>query len=127
MKKTMKVSRTSKQKSKRIHLILKTIKSLNKKKFLIKSKLQNTKEILSPHNTSQYLISNNSTPFYPEEEDDLDISFTPTPLNLFIDPFTDIIKIDSVNTELKNSNLELELASTAAQSQDFTEMKLTTE
>jgi len=123
----MKVSRTSKQKSKRIHLILKTIKSLNKKKFLIKSKLQNTKEILSPHNTSQYLISNNSTPFYPEEEDDLDISFTPTPLNLFIDPFTDIIKIDSVNTELKNSNLELELASTAAQSQDFTEMKLTTE
>ncbi len=89
----MKVSRTSKQKSKRIHLILKTIKSLNKKKFLIKSKLQNTKEILSPHNTSQYLISNNSTPFYPEEEDDLDISFTPTPLNLFIDPFTDIIKI----------------------------------
>jgi hypothetical protein len=127
MKKTMKVSRTSKQKSKRIHLILKTIKSLNKKKFLIKSKLQNTKEILSPHNTSQYLISNNSTPFYPEEEDDLDISFTPTPLNLFTDPFTDIIKIDSVNTELKNSNLELELASTAAQSQDFTEMKLTTE
>jgi hypothetical protein len=127
MKKTMKVSRTSKQKSKRIHLILKTIKSLNKKKFLIKSKLQNTKEILSPHNTSQYLISNNSTPFYPEEEDDLDISFTPTPLNLFIDPFTDIIKIDSENTELKNSNLELELASTAAQSQDFTEMKLTTE
>ena len=123
----MKVSRTSKQKSKRIYLILKTIKSLNKKKFLIKSKLQNTKEILSPHNTSQYLISNNSTPFYPEEEDDLDISFTPTPLNLFIDPFTDIIKIDSVNTELKNSNLELELASTAAQSQDFTEMKLTTE
>ena len=123
----MKVSRTSKQKSKRIHLILKTIKSLNKKKFLIKSKLQNTKEILSPHNTSQYLISNNSTPFYPEEEDDLDISFTPTPLNLFIDPFTDIIKIDSENTELKNSNLELELASTAAQSQDFTEMKLTTE
>ena len=127
MKKTMKVSRTSKQKSKRIHLILKTIKSLNKKKFLVKFKLQNTKEILSPHNTSQYLISNNSTPFYPEEEDDLDISFTPTPLNLFIDPFTDIIKIDSVNTELKNSNLELELASTAAQSQDFTEMKLTTE
>ena len=123
----MKVSRTSKQKSKRSHLILKTIKSLNKKKFLIKSKLQNTKEILSPHNTSQYLISNNSTPFYPEEEDDLDISFTPTPLNLFIDPFTDIIKIDSENTELKNSNLELELASTAAQSQDFTEMKLTTE
>ena len=127
MKKTMKVSRTSKQKSKRSHLILKTIKSLNKKKFLIKSTLQNTQEILSPHNTSQYLISNNSTPFYPEEEDDLDISFTPTPLNLFIDPFTDIIKIDSVNTELKNSNLELELASTAAQSQDFTEMKLTTE
>ena len=123
----MKVSRTSKQKSKRIHLILKTIKSLNKKKFLIKSTLQNTQEILSPHNTSQYLISNNSTPFYPEEEDDLDISFTPTPLNLFIDPFTDIIKIDSENTELKNSNLELELASTAAQSQDFTEMKLTTE
>ena len=127
MKKTMKVSRTSKQKSKRSHLILKTIKLLNKKKFLIKSTLQNTQEILSPHNTSQYLISNNSTPFYPEEEDDLDISFAPTPLNLLIDPYTDMFKFGNENMEIKNSNNELELASTAAQSQDFTDMKLNKE
>ena len=100
MKKTLKVSRTSKSKSKRSHL---------------------------PHNTSQFLISNNSTPFYPEEEDDLDLSFAPTPLNLLIDPYTDIIKIDSENMEIKNINNELELASTAAQSQDFTDMKLTKE
>lgn len=128
MKKTLKVSITSKQKSKRSHLILKTIKSLSKTKFLIKSSSQNTQELfLSPHNTSQFLISNNSTPFYPEEEDDLDINFTPTPLNLFIDPYTDIIKIDCENMELKSTNNGLELASTAAQSQDFNDMKLTEE
>ena len=128
MKKTLKVSRTSKQKSKRSHLILKTIKSPTKKKSLIKFNSQNTPELfLSPHNTSQFLISNNSTPFYPEEEDDLDIDFIPTPLNLSIDPYTDIIKIGTENMELKNSNNELELASTAAQSQDFSDMKLTAE
>ena len=127
MKKTLKVSRTLKSKSKR-HLILKKIKSLSKKKFQIKSSSQNTQELfLSPHNTSQFLISNNSTPFYPEEEDDLDISFIPTPLNLFIDPYTDIIKFGNENMEIKNSNNELELASTAAQSQDFTDMQLTKE
>ena len=127
MKKTLKVSRTSKPKSKRSHLILKKIKSLARKKFLIKSKMCNTQDFLSPHNTSQYLISNNSTSFYPEEKDDLDIDLNPTPLSLLIDPYNDIVKIDSENTEFKNSNLELELASTAAQSQDFTEMKLTSE
>ena len=128
MKKTLKVSRTSKSKSKRSHLILKKIKSPSKKKFLIKSNSQNTQDlVLSPHNTSQFLISNNSTPFYPEEEDDLDLSFAPAPLNLLIDPYTDIIKIDSENMEIKNINNELELASTAAQSQDFTDMKLTKE
>ena len=128
MKKTLKVCRTSKKKSKRSHLILKTIKSLSKKKFLIKSISSNTQELfLSPHNTSQFLISNNSTPFYPEEEDDLDISFAPTPLNLLIDPYTDMFKFGNENMEIKNSNNELELASTAAQSQDFTDMKLTKE
>ena len=128
MKKTLKVSRTSKSKSKRSHLILKKIKSPSKKKFLIKSNSKNTQDlVLSPHNTSQFLISNNSTPFYPEEEDDLDLSFVPTPLNLLIDPYTDIIKIGSENMEIKNINNELELASTAAQSQDFTDMKLTKE
>ncbi len=32
-------------------------------------------EIVTPHNTSQYLIENNSTPFY--EDDDLDADFIP--------------------------------------------------
>ena len=128
MKKKLKVCRTSKPKSKRSHLILKTIKSLSKKKFLIKSISQKTQDLfLSPHNTSQFLISNNSTPFYPEEEDDLDISFAPTPLNLLIDPYTDMFKFGNENMEIKNSNNELELASTAAQSQDFTDMKLNKE
>ena len=100
----------------------------SKKKFLIKSNSQNTQDlVLSPHNTSQFLISNNSTPFYPEEEDDLDISFAPTPLNLLIDPYTDMFKFGNENMESKNSNNELELASTAAQSQDFTDMKLNKE
>ena len=128
MKKTLKVTRPSKSKSKRRHLIPKTIKSLSKKKFLINSSSLNTQELfLSPHNTSQFLISNNSTPFYPEEEDDLDISFAPTPLNLLIDPYTDMFKFGNENMESKNSNNELELASTAAQAQDFTDMKLNKE
>ena len=123
MKKMKKVHRTSKPKSKIIRLKLR--KKFICKKSSINSKFRNIQElILSPHNTSQYLISNNSTPFYPEEEDDLDFNFDPTPLDLAIGPYPQIVKIDDDNSEIENSNLELELASTAAQSQDFSEIKI---
>ena len=122
MKKMKKVHRTSKPKSKIIRANLR--KKFIRKKSSINSKFLKTQElVLSPLNTSQYLISNNSTPFYPEEEDDLDFNFDPTPLELAIGPYPQYAKIDAENSEMKNTSLELELASTAAQSQDFSEIK----
>ena len=106
MKKMKKVHRTSKPKSKIIRANLR--KKFICKKSSINSKFLKTQElVLSPLNTSQYLISNNSTPFYPEE----------------IGPYPQYAKIDAENSEMKNTSLELELASTAAQSQDFSEIK----
>ena len=122
MKKMKKVHRTSKPKSKIIRANLR--KKFICKKNSINSKFLKTQElVLSPLNTSQYLISNNSTPFYPEEEDDLDFNFDPTPLELVIGHYPQYAKIDAENSEMKNTSLELELASTAAQSQDFSEIK----
>ena len=122
MKKMKKVHRTSKPKSKIIRANLR--KKFICKKSSINSKFLKTQElVLSPLNTSQYLISNNSTPFYPEEEDDLDFNFDPTPLELAIGPYPQYAKIDAENSEMKNTSLELELASTAAQWQDFSEIK----
>ena len=40
-------------------------------------------QIESPHNTSQFLIENGSTPFYEEEDDDIGMGFTPNSLMLF--------------------------------------------
>ena len=44
-------------------------KSIKRKRVFI--------QIESPHNTSQFLIENGSTPFYEEEDDDMDIDFSP--------------------------------------------------
>jgi hypothetical protein len=78
-------------------------------------------QIFSPPNTTQYLIENNSSPFYfdENEEDDFD-------LNLNLNP---LLSLDSGNVicstivqdglESKNLHSEYELASTAAQSQEF--------
>ena len=79
-------------------------------------------EIFSPHNTTGYLIENNSSPFIPEEED-LDIDLSPEPILPSIDTYSDLIKIENQIIEIKCPNLELELASTAAQSQDFSGSK----
>ena len=46
----------------------------------IKTHKKNLMEIVTPHNTSQYLIENNSTPFY--ADDDLDADFIPIHLLL---------------------------------------------
>ena len=60
-------------------------KGLNpRKRFFrtIKSCKKPIIQIESPRNTSQYLIENNSTPFFDENEDDDDCDFTPNPLLL---------------------------------------------
>ena len=127
MKKIKKVGKPLKSKPKR-RLVFFSLKNKSKKnlKFL-KSPKEDSINILSPHNTSQFLISNNSDPFYPEEEDDLDIDTNPNPFVIMLDINPDLIKIENENIEMKDSHLELELASTAAQSQDFTDRKLSFE
>ena len=102
---------------------------IHKKFNLVQYSLKDITQMLSPHNTTQYLIENNSSPFYfdENEEDSFDI-------NLNLNPF---ISLDSGNTvlssliqenfDLKNSHPEYELASTAAQSQEFQNFKLSFE
>ena len=67
MKRTLRKKKLSIPQKRHTHKIriLKKIKASNK----------NYMEIVTPHNTSQYLIENNSTPFY--EDDDLDADFIP--------------------------------------------------
>ena len=43
----------------------------------IKNSKKRNNQINAPHNTSQYLIENNSSPFY-EDEEDTDIDFIPS-------------------------------------------------
>lgn len=88
--------------------------------------LKNIPQILSPHNTTQYLIEYNSSPFFIDENDEEDFN-----LDLHLNPF---LSLDSRNTflssivqetqGLKDSHAENELASTAAQSQEFQNFKI---
>ena len=60
-------------------------KGLNPRKRFFKTIKSYKKPIIqieSPRNTSQYLIENNSTPFFDENEDEEDCDFTPNPLLL---------------------------------------------
>ena len=78
-------------------------------------------QIFSPPNTTQYLIENNSSPFYfdEDEEDNFDLNLNLNPLMLFDSRNTIFSSISQEGLDLKNSNLQYELASTAAQSQEF--------
>ena len=97
------------------------------KKFIFKKYLlKGIPQIFSPHNTTQYLIENNSSPFYFDEDEEANFD-----LNLNLNP---LLSLDSGNTifssispeglDLKNSHTEYELPSTAAQSQEFQNYKL---
>lgn len=84
--------------------------------------IKKPKDILSPHNTTQFLIANNSTSFYPEEEDDLDINISLNPLILF-DTKNPLLDFDM---EIENKNLdskEIEFASTAPSSHNTSDAK----
>ena len=60
-------------------------RGLNPLRRIFKSikRKRNFIQIESPHNTSQFLIENGSTPFYEEEDDDMDIDFSPNSLMFF--------------------------------------------
>ena len=123
MKKLKKVCKHSKSKPKK-RIIFLSLRRKSQRKFkLIPNLIHGIPEILSPHNTTGYLIENNSSSFFPEEED-LNIDLSPEPILPCIDTYSDLLKIENQNIEIKFPNLELELASTAAQSQDFSASKL---
>ena len=126
MKNLKKVGKHAKTKSKKRKAILNLRKNPERKLKLIPSVITEKPEIFSPHNTSEYLIANNSSSFLSEEDEDIDIDLNPDPFISFIEK-EDLIKIENQNLENKEPNLELELASTAAQSQDFSYSKLSFE
>ena len=100
---------------------------IHKKINLIQYSLKDIPQIFSPHNTTQYLIENNSSPFYFDEDEEEDFN-----LNLNLNP---LLSLDSGNTflgsfaqeEFKVSYSNNELASTAAQSQESQNFKLSIE
>ena len=102
---------------------------IHKKYNLIQYSLKDIPQILSPHNTTQYLIENNSSSFYfdENEEDNFDIDLNLNPLLSFDSGNTIFSVIIQENSDLKNSHPEYELASTAAQSQEFQNFKLSVE
>ena len=102
---------------------------IHKKFNLVQYSLKDIPQMLSPHNTTQYLIENNSSPFYfdENEEDSFDINLN---INPFISSDSGNILLSSLIQEsfdLKNSHPEYELASTAAQSQEFQNFKFSVE
>ena len=100
---------------------------IHKKINLIQYSLKDIPQIFSPHNTTQYLIENNSSPFYFDEDEEEDFN-----LNLNLNP---LLSLDSGNTflssfaqeEFKVSYPDNELVSTAAQSQESQNFKLSIE
>jgi hypothetical protein len=102
---------------------------IHKKYNLIQYSLKDIPQILSPHNTTQYLIENNSSSFYfdENEEDNFDIDLNLNPLLSFDSGNTIFSMIIQENSDLKNSHPEYELDSTAAQSQEFQNFKLSVE
>ena len=98
---------------------------IKKRKNDIKCKLfqcllKDISQILSPQNTTQYLMENNSSPFYSDEneENDFDINLELNPL-LSLDSGNTICSLIKEDQNLKKSYSELEFSSTAPQSQEM--------
>ena len=89
------------------------------KKFILKKhSLKRIPKIFSPHNTTQYLIENKSSPFYFDEDEEEDFD-----LNLSLNPLQ---SLDSGNTNtstvlqegFKATVSDYDIAPTAVQSQE---------
>ena len=122
MKKSKKCSYSSMMK-KKISIKMKRRRFL-KKISIFQNPLKNISQIYSPHNTSQYLIENSSSPFYFDEDEEqsleLDMNLNPMAKDKG-DSFCSAI------LDLKNENSEYDLPSTAAQSQEIQDYKLSIE
>ena len=98
---------------------------IHKKISIFQHPLKNISQIYSPHNTSQYLIDNSSSPFYfdEDEEQSLDKDMN---LNPMAKDEADSFFFNAI-LDIKNGNSEYDLPSTAAQSQEIQDYKLSIE
>ena len=120
MKKLKKINEAPKTKQKKIETFLRVKRNLIAKVKFSPKVIKKYSNMSSPYNTSQFLIANNSSSFYPEE-DDSDIHHNFLDLNPTFPCITDIIKEEEINQIFKDSNLDLELNSTAANSMNISE------
>ena len=125
MKKLKNIGKYSKSKPKKRIVFLGFRRKPRRKSKLIPTLIKEIPEILSPRNTTGYLVEYNSSTFYPKEELDID-------LNLDLEfplegEHSDLIKMENEDLEIKEPPLMLELVSTAAQSQDLRDSKLSFE
>ena len=120
MKKLKKINEAPKTKQKKIKTFLRVKRNLIAKFKFSPKVIKKYSNMSSPYNTSQFLIANNSSSFYPEE-DDSDIHHNFLDLNPTFPCITDIIKEEEINQIFKDSNLDLELNSTAANSMNISE------
>ena len=81
-------------------------KGLNKIKRIFKTIKKRRIEFKTPYNSSNFLIENNSSPFYDEDEDDIDTAFNPIPIffrkeynNLKSESILDIKNFNSCSTQ----------------------------
>ena len=61
----------------------------------IKQSKKNYYQINAPHNTSEYLIENNSSPFY-EDDDDINVDFIPFKNSILFKGLNIYISIDKI-------------------------------
>lgn len=120
MKKLKKINEAPKTKQKKIKTFLRVKRNLIANVKFSPKVIKKYSNMSSPYNTSQFLIANNSSSFYPEE-DDSDIHHNFLDLNPTFPCITDIIKEEEINQIFKDSNLDLELNSTAANSMNISE------
>ena len=120
MKKLKKINEAPKTKQTKIKTFLRVKRNLIAKVKFSPKVIKKYSNMSSPYNTSQFLIANNSSSFYPEE-DDSDIHHNFLDLNPTFPCITDIIKEEEINQIFKDSNLDLELNSTAANSMNISE------
>ena len=124
MKKSKKCSYSSRMK-KKISIKMKRRRIL-KKTSIFQHPLKNISQIYSPHNTSQYLIENSSSPFYFDEDEEQSLELD---MNLNLNPMDkdEAESFCSAILDLKNENSEYDLPSTAAQSQEIQDYKFSIE
>ena len=70
----------------------------------------------SPYNSSQYLIENSSSPFFENEDDDVDLGYAPNPFltmketeELFDEDSMNLMKFPSSSTRGESFNIEKEI------------------